>query len=173
MDTDVYFVAASAGKAVDRAEMMAMLRNLLAERVQLQAHTEVRKLQVIALVVDKGGPKLPPLAEGESNVPPESLSPPQRMTLSWGPTIANLVQHLNFYSRTGLGGSLVVDRTGLTGRYKIWVSFDNQMNADGMGGGKLDIDLPSAVRELGLALRPEQADTLFVVVEQAARTAPE
>jgi len=172
MDTDVYSVIASAGRAVSRAEMIAMLRDLLAERFQLKAHTEVRKARVLALVVDKGGPKLQQLAEGESDVPPASLSSPQRMTLPWGPTISDLIRRLNFYSSSSLGGRLVVDRTGLIGRYKIWVSFDNEMNPDGMSG-KLDMDLPSAVRQLGLALRPEEADTTFVVVEKAARPGPE
>jgi uncharacterized protein (TIGR03435 family) len=128
----------------------------------------MRKVQVLALVVDKGGPKFQPLAERESNVPPSSLSSPQRVTLSWGPAISDLTHWLNFYSRTSLGDRFVVDRTGLTGKYKIWVSFDNQMDPDGLGG-KLDIEIPSAMKELGLALRPEQADVPFVVVERAAR----
>jgi len=168
MDSDVYSVMATAGKAVDRAQMMAMLKNLLGERFQLRAHVEARKTQVLALVVDKGGPKFQPLAEGESDVPPASLSSAQLMTLPWGPTISNLVQRLNFYSPANLGDRLVVDRTGLTGRYKMWVSFDNETNPDGVSG-KADIDISSAMKQLGLALKPEQADVPFVVVEKAAR----
>lgn len=171
MDTDVYSIMASAGRAVNRAEMMAMLQNLLAERFHLKAHTELRKIQVLALLIGKGGPKVQPLAVGESDVPPANLSSPQRLTLPWGPEISDLIRWLNFYSAGNLGGRLVVDRTGLTGKYKIWVSFDNEMNPD--GGGKLDIDLPSAVKQLGLVLMPEQADIPIVVVEKAARPEPE
>jgi uncharacterized protein (TIGR03435 family) len=168
MDADVYSITATSGKAVDTAEMMAMLRSLLAERFQLKVHTEVRKIPILALVINRGGPKFQPLAEGESTVPPANLSSPQRMTLSLGPTTSDLTRWLNFYSPRNLG-RLVVDRTGLTGKYKIWVSFDNEMNAEGTGG-KLDMDFQSALpQQLGLSLRPEQAEIPVVVIENAAR----
>lgn len=168
MDADVYSIAATTAGPVDRAQTIAMLRKLLAERFQLRVHTEIRKTAILALVISKGGPKLRPLAEGESPAPPETPSSPQLMTLSWGPTISDLIGWLNFYSPRNLG-RLVVDRTGLKGRYKIWVAFENEMNPEGTGG-KLDLNIPSALtQQLGLRLTPEQADISFLVIDKAAR----
>jgi uncharacterized protein (TIGR03435 family) len=56
--TGRYDIDAKAPHSVSRADMMRMLRSLLAERFQLAMHRETKEVSGYALVVDKDGPKL-------------------------------------------------------------------------------------------------------------------
>ncbi|MGD0871432.1 MAG: TIGR03435 family protein [Bryobacteraceae bacterium] len=172
VDSDLYTITASSAQPADHAQMMAMLRSLLAERFHLRMQQEDRQMPVFALTVAKGGSKLQPLREGESGVPPAAMSSfPERVTLLVATTIPDLVKHLN--TRTGAAslGRPVVDQTDLRGKYKIWLTFDNEMDPEGRGG-RFDIDYPSALsQQLGLRLEPKRLSIQVWVVDQAEKPA--
>jgi uncharacterized protein (TIGR03435 family) len=168
MESERYSIAATSGRAVDRTQMLTMLRDLLAVRFHLKMHHENREIPVFALVVDKRGPKLPPLREGEDDSK-FFQSSGERMTRSIGSTIQDLIRHLN--SRTGPAalGRPVIDRTGLNGLYRIRLTFQVETNPDGKSG-RFDVDYPSALAsQLGLRLEPTKATIDFLVIDNAAR----
>jgi uncharacterized protein (TIGR03435 family) len=169
MESELYAIAATAGKTVDHREMMAMLRALLAERFQLKVHKEARQTQVFALVVDKGGSKLQPLADGKMTYPGSQHGENDEMTLAIGSRISDLVRRLNTGTGPNAPGRPVIDETGMQGEYRIWLTFGNEMLPDGRGG-KLSIDYRSALpKQLGLRLEPKTAPVEYTVIDSAAR----
>jgi uncharacterized protein (TIGR03435 family) len=151
--------------------MMAMLRNLLAERFKLKVHQETRQVPAYALVLGRGGSKLQPVREG-APLSPLTMAD-QRATVPIGQTIADLVRWLNNRSGSQTIGRIVVDRTGLQGKYNIRLTFDNVVDPDGKSG-RLDGDIPSSLsQQLGLKLQPAQADVTFLVIDEAERVPTE
>jgi len=167
MNGDYFTVAASIPTPSDHAQVMEMLRSLLAESFHLKSHFETRPTKVYELVVAKGGSKLEPLAEGDSGRPPSNSSPGQ-MTMSAGTTLPELVSFLNTRSGTAALGWPVVDHTGIQGRFKIWLTASLKSDPDGRSG-TFDIDFPSELRRLGLELKPTRADCSFLVIDNAEK----
>ena len=58
LDSERYDIVAKLPRGATKAEFMAMLQNLLAERFKLTLHREKKDLPMYALVVGKNGPKL-------------------------------------------------------------------------------------------------------------------
>ena len=58
LDSERYDIVAKLPRGATKAEFMAMLQNLLAERFKLTLHRERKDLPMYALVVGKNGPKL-------------------------------------------------------------------------------------------------------------------
>jgi uncharacterized protein (TIGR03435 family) len=169
MDSESYAVYATSEVAMDRDRMMAAVRELLATRFKLKFHRETREMKVLALTVDKAGTKLVPLAEAESLASLQAKQDGDRISLSLGSSVQELIRHLN--SRTGAAslGRPVVDRTGLQGLYRIRLTYGVEVNPDGLGGRFL-IDYPSAlVKELGLRLESTKAPVEVLVIDSAAR----
>src|SRR6266853_1924352 len=67
LKTDRYDIEAKAASTnADRNEMLPMLKSLLADRFKLQLREEPRDVPVYHLVVDRSGPKLRALRDGEA-----------------------------------------------------------------------------------------------------------
>jgi uncharacterized protein (TIGR03435 family) len=66
LDQNEYDIEARAGGLGTREQMAPMLRSLLASRFKLVEHNEVREMRMYQLVVDKLGPKIHALKDGES-----------------------------------------------------------------------------------------------------------
>jgi uncharacterized protein (TIGR03435 family) len=108
MDADT---AAELGKLSDKdrkKQLQLMLQALLADRFKLRVHHETRELPVYALVVAKGGLKIKESPANEENG--ESVGRGQ--LTGQGMQIGSLAMSLS-----GIVGRLVVDKTGLTGKY--------------------------------------------------------
>ena len=171
MDLELYAISAKAPGPADHAQMMAMLRNLLAERFKLKVHQETRPAPVYALVLGRGGSKLQPVREGEPAA--RAAMTVDRVTLPIGQTITDLIHWLNNRSGSQVIGRIVVDRTGLQGKYNIRLAFDNIVDPDGKSG-RLDGDIPSSLtQQLGLKLQRAQADVTFLVIDKAERVPTE
>jgi len=170
MDSDLFTITAASAQPAGHPQMMAMLRTLLSEEFHLRMHQEDRQMSVFALTVAKGGSKLQPLREGESGVPPAAMSSfPERVTLLVATTIPDLVKHLNTRAGAASVGRPVVDQTDLQGKYKIWLTFNNEMDPEGRGG-RFDIDYPSALpQQLGLRLEPKRLSILVWLVDKAEK----
>ena len=142
MRVDRYNLEARADGERSRAEMMLMLRTLLAERFQFRMHRETRELPAYVLTVARGGAKLTrtkdedcvprdldrptppptPLAPGETrrpgcgnnNLSSRGATPPNMRWTAVGIDMASMAGALaSFFRRP------VVDRTGLTGTFNI------------------------------------------------------
>jgi uncharacterized protein (TIGR03435 family) len=137
-------------------ENALLLRALLADRFRMKAHIEVKELPVYNLVVAKSGLKM------KEAVPDQS--PGFRMGLGsiagQSLFIGNLVGSLSHPA-----GRLIIDKTGLTGKYQVdltWAWGDDP-NATGPS-------LFTALQEqLGLKLEPAKAPLDVVVIDHIER----
>jgi bla regulator protein blaR1 len=117
-----------------RDKIRLMMQSLLADRFKLTLAREKKELPIYALVVAKGGPKLTPTAytPPDPNGPKPS-GPPQndpQLMLSRGKisavaaSISGLADILALLP--DLGDRLVVDQTGITGKYDFTVEFTQE-----------------------------------------------
>ena len=118
---DYFDIVATVPAGATREQFHAMLRNLLEERFGLKAHFESRETPGYALVVAKGGLKLPKTRYDTSgtgaNAPPPGMSSFGRLVLPASP-VSNLIGLL-----TKETDRPVVDGTGLTGRFDITLEY--------------------------------------------------
>jgi uncharacterized protein (TIGR03435 family) len=135
-----------------------MLQGMLADRFQLKAHRETKVIPVYALVAAKGGAKL---KETAPNVPMgygiNSSSSGSTMS-GHGMDMTTLI-----YGLSGDVGRVIIDQTGLTGKYDMdlkWSSEENQ-NADDSAP-----PIFTALQEqLGLKLESTKAPVETIVVD--------
>jgi len=145
-----------------RQRKQHMLQALLADRFGLKVHEETRVLPVYALVVAKGGFKFQP-----STMNGTSISNGNGRIAVQGSdhTVALLAEQL---ARTL--GRVVVDKTGVDGRFDLtlqWSSDDASQG--GPGAASLAADGPSlftAIQEqLGLKLESEKGPVPILVID--------
>jgi uncharacterized protein (TIGR03435 family) len=171
LDDAEYDVEAKAAQAVSRDELRKMLQPLLAARFHLTTHRETRELKIYELTVDKGGPKVQPVKEGEGTPAPLG-SRHFHGTLQ---QLANLISiqltipaATDDPSRPAIASGApvpVFDKTGLTGTYDRDIDF------------KFDPSVPAFNRwqnvlqeQLGLKLESRKAQVEGIVVDSADRT---
>jgi uncharacterized protein (TIGR03435 family) len=171
-------------------ELLAMMRNLLADRFKLAVRRESREQQVYALVAAKAGNALGPqirrvevdcaaeaaraLAARRGGGPPPSsdankMSPCSARVrpgqiVARGNTLEQLTRGLSqFLGRT------VVDRTGLSGTFDIDLEWAPEETADARGPS-----IFTAVQEqLGLKLESERAPVDVLVIDRVERPDPD
>jgi uncharacterized protein (TIGR03435 family) len=101
-----------------------MLQALLADRFKLVAHQETKEMPIYALVAANGGPKFKEVNPDAKNAANGSPRRPGAVTVRRGlltaqeVTIAGLLDPLS-----NILGRLVVDRTGLTGKYDLKIEW--------------------------------------------------
>jgi bla regulator protein blaR1 len=162
------------------------MQPLIADRFGLKVHTEMRELPVMVLTVAKGGAKLHEAKPGDTY--PNGLKGPDGKSggamMRMGPgeltaqavSMADLVHSLS----RQLGGRIVLDQTGLTGKYDIalqWMADHDGPPMMGPGGpppGQGDMpaanpdapSLPTALQEqLGLKLESRKTSVAVLVVD--------
>jgi uncharacterized protein (TIGR03435 family) len=185
LDTERYDIAAKAIGKPSADEINAMLRTMLRERLTLAAHIELREIAVYALEVARAShPGLKPVtldcdavrnerdAALRSNRPPATASNGAPLCgFTWagafnsgGMTMPEFVSRLDF-----VAGRVVVDRTGLTGRYEFTLRFA----PPGQGAAVRSDDAPdffTAIQEqLGLRLRATRAPVDTLVIDHIDR----
>jgi uncharacterized protein (TIGR03435 family) len=183
--------------------VLSMLRALLAERFKLTTHKETRELPVYALVKARSDGQLGPRATlstadcdamlgGRSGPQPPAAKPedaPQcGMRIGPGQMLLGGVPMSQFaFVLAPFAQRLVVDRTQLTGRYNIQLSWTPQgMRLGGPPGGSppggpalppVDPDgaslFVSIQEQLGLKLEPTRAPVEVVVIDQVERPTPD
>jgi uncharacterized protein (TIGR03435 family) len=133
-----------------------MLRTLLAERLHVSLRTEQRPFSFAALVVSKSGIKMTPALAGE--VRPGSGTPGRIVGRQM--PMAALASLLSRFE-----GQLVVDKTGLDGRYQLQLEW-----AGGSNPPPERASLSAALEEqLGLRLEKRREPLDVIVVEKADR----
>ncbi|QEE30373.1 TIGR03435 family protein [Terriglobus albidus] len=156
LNSELYDIAAKANSdaPLSYEQLRGPLQRLLQERFGLKVHRETREVPGYALVVAKGGSKLPITGEpGDEK----------------GYVLRDAVQNRSASMATLAGmltipvGRPVVDETGLTGNYVISLKFaPMDTNDSGLPS------LPSAMEEqLGLKLEPKKIRREILVVDAA------
>ena len=147
--------AKAANPDATKADINAMLQTLLADRFKLQFHRETKDIDVYDLVVDPNGSKMKPLKDGEDfHCPPDP-------SVVCG--LTNPFQLAGFLR--AVTEKPVFDKTGITGRYNILLSFNvyapkGKPSPAGYHKPLLEDTLRD---QLGLQLVPRK-DTLQVLV---------
>ena len=163
-------VEAKAGATVPREQLLLMLQSLLRDRFKLAAHHQRQELAVYALVLDKGGPKFRALDAAEQECYPMCLEPAplNRMRHRDVPSLARYL--------TRLGADRpVIDKTGLTGTFKIELDTQKIIGAAVESGGppsnesiyRASVD--AVQDELGLTLKPMKSLVDVLVIDHVER----
>ena len=167
LDSGRYDIVAKLPRGATKAEFMAMLQNLLAERFKLTLHREKKDLPMYALVVGKNGPKLKEsvddpapkeggpadgpaatmgkLTMGRDGFPVLPAAAGGRGAMAMTMMNGNARMTANGQTMAGLAEMLsnqldlpVVDMTGLTGKYDYTLYFA----PEGLAGMRLPGGLP-------------------------------
>ena len=190
LDSVRYDITAKAAEAATPSQMLAMVRTLLAGRFKLAMHLEARDTPIFALVRARADGQLGPqlhassvdcdavraaVAKGAAQPTSSDGRPVCRGRAQAGfitagaVSIDEVVQNMS-----RLVGRLIVDRTGLQGRYDLDLKFapDADLTAAPAADRPPDA-LPSlfvALQEqLGLRLEPQRAPVDVVVIDSIQR----
>jgi uncharacterized protein (TIGR03435 family) len=163
-------VQAKAIGTPNREQLLLMLQRLLRERFKLAAHRDTRALSIYALVLDKGGPRFHPLDATEQECYPMCREPAPLNRLRQR-DVPSLARYL-----TRLGADRpVVDKTGLTGTFRIELDMQRIMAAAMEGGGppsneniyRASVD--AVQDELGLTLKPMKSAVGVLVIDHVEK----
>jgi uncharacterized protein (TIGR03435 family) len=132
------------------------LQSLLAERFKLNTHRETREMPILALTIERNGPRL------SSSKEDTGFSVGSGELLCSHTSMGQLA-----YLLSGAFGHIVVDKTGLNGAYAFslhWAPTDKQTDNALLPG------LLTAIREqLGLSLKSERGPVPIVIIDQVER----
>jgi uncharacterized protein (TIGR03435 family) len=142
-----------------------MLQALLADRFGLKVHEETRILPVYALVLAKGGPKFQPSQINGTTI---MNSNGQISVAGSDHTVALLAEQLG-----KMLGRVVVDKTGLDGRFELTLKWTPD-DFDSRGVGSADgPSLFTAIQEqLGLRLESQKAPVSVLVIDRIQMPSP-
>jgi uncharacterized protein (TIGR03435 family) len=152
-----------------RRRMQLRLQALLADRFQLQLHSIMKEFPVYAIEQSKSGAKL-----SDAKTPDDLSTSGTHITD--GNLVANNLTMQDFTNTlTGQTDRVVIDQTGLTGRYDFtmnWVPDDHHAGA-ASGSAPVGPSLFTALQEqLGLKLVPQKAPIEVLVVDRVERPSP-
>lgn len=146
-----------------RAQFRTLLQSLLADRFQLKLHREARDWPVYALTAAKSGPKLndpAPDAGRFVNIDVKGRTYTMAFPAHTMDALADTLNGSAALDRP------VVDRTGITGKYAMKLTFVPARGEPEPG----DLSVFEALQEqLGLKLSPQSAPIEFLVVDHVAK----
>jgi uncharacterized protein (TIGR03435 family) len=199
-ETDLYSIEAKAANPeTSDSQMHLMLQSLLEERFKLKLHREEREKSTYSLVIPKNGHKLKKASEEKGITFSGGISPDGKIhimdangkTIAAGPKDRVRRRHnLTFFggaSIQDLAKALsrilqprnVIDKTGLTGRYEIYLDWGaeagqadlpaaSSSTAPEPRGEFFFLSLFTAIQEqLGLTLEPDKDTVEFLVIDSA------
>jgi uncharacterized protein (TIGR03435 family) len=168
LDSDHFDLAATSPQGVPDTELMPMLQALLKDRFNFAAHIEKKEMAVYNLVVLKEGPKFSIF--DAAHIPPTPARNGASAMIIGPMTMTDLAGHL-----TSTTGRLVLNKTGLEGRYFCAVTYTpltTQANEVATGSGALDI-FAAIQLQLGLKLESSKEPVDILVVDRAERVPTE
>jgi len=161
--------------APNPAQVRSMVRKLLADRFQLKFHHDQREMSAFVLTVAKTGQKLTP-TELTGPLPGIGLRPATG-GLSMMARNATIGDFTGFLQNLVLDRP-VVDRTGLTGKFDLTVTFlpdDTQFNGHSPVGKLADGVEPAPslseafLTQLGLKLTPEKTSVDVLAIDHVEK----
>ncbi|HXP89025.1 MAG TPA: TIGR03435 family protein [Bryobacteraceae bacterium] len=170
---DRFDVIAKVPDGATREQVPLMLRALLAERFHLSFHRESKTMQIFALEVAKGGPKMKesnPGATGEARCT-RSFAEREGATFAAvcnRMTSADIAQQLQALAPGYFRDGPVVDLTGLDGLYDFKIEWINRGQADNGSPGPTMFD--AVQDQLGLKLERRRQPVELLVIDKLDRT---
>lgn len=176
-----YSITANVPAGTSEPNFRLMLQDLLAKRLGIMVHKEVREQKVLKLVVGKQGVKFQrhiPLPE-DVNENEDKSSSPHSMGLKTEPSkipgqirfvgtnkeIKSLAAFLEFMLR-----QRVVDETGLVGRYDFAFEFNPKTAMPGQNPSGSDAStgrtLTDAVSDMGLKLETAKESVRLLIIDK-------
>jgi uncharacterized protein (TIGR03435 family) len=169
-DETEYDVEAKADRAFTKDELSKMLQSLLAARFHLATHRETRELKIFELFIERNGPKIQPVKDGEGTPAPLG-------SRHFHGTMEQLVNLISIQltipaamddpSRPSIASGApvpVFNRTGLSGIY----DFDIEMKGE-PGIPSFNLWQRVLQEQLGLKLESRKAQVEGMVVDSADR----
>ncbi|HET9402513.1 MAG TPA: TIGR03435 family protein [Candidatus Acidoferrales bacterium] len=152
-----------------------MMQKLFEQRLKLAVRHDTKEMPVYFLVIGKSGPKLKDMKPDEKGGSTHTSSHGGIFTMNaQGVQLGNLVGMLS-----NSLGRIVIDKTGLTGRYDFdlnWTSDDHVALAPSGGDASLAVSdasgpsLVTAIQEqLGLKLETGKGPVEIIVIERVER----
>ena len=159
-----YVIDAKTDRPVTVEQLRSMLRALLAERLGLALHRESKETTVCILSAAKDGPKLRASEQAEMNVTRE------QDTLHFrGAVLSRLDEWLYTWVPY-----LILDETGLPGRYDFDLDYERYMEAYSMPGPGGRVDGTAAVNKalapLGLKAELKRRAVEILVIDHVEKT---
>jgi uncharacterized protein (TIGR03435 family) len=165
-------------------QVQLMEQSLLADRFKLKVHFETRQMPVYALEVARGGPKLTPaetepaaagVPAGIAQAHPTSLvvtgKEDRFVILAKGAQPGQLIVLLQ--QQPELGNRMVVDKTGLAGKYDMTLDWTREGSAEAdAGAAKTDAAPPffTALKvQLGLQLVETKGPVEVLVIDHVEK----
>jgi uncharacterized protein (TIGR03435 family) len=197
LDGKTFDVDATLPPGTTRAQLRAMLQNLLIERFRLALHREQRVMPTYTLIVGKNGPRLNQSAENTANTTDDDFDPlppgpPNELELdsdgypmvppregSWLVALRNghaRMHQLNASMKDLAAllskqlGRPVTDATGLQGRYEFTLTW--LTGGPAADGATADVgpDLATALQQqLGLKLEASKGPVEVLVIDHLER----
>ena len=166
--------AQAAAHDVSRAELRKMLQALLADRVGLAVHRDVKQMPVYLLSASKSGTELRESAGADGGACPLTDGDPDLIHrschgVSMG-DLSNLLPQIanNYVDRP------VVDKTGLTGRYDFELDWMNKPDYVAVKlVGRPTISIFDALEKVGLRLDPGNGPATVIAIDRVNRTPAE
>jgi uncharacterized protein (TIGR03435 family) len=153
---DRFLVDATMPPDTTSGQVLAMMRNLLADRFQLTSHRETKELPLYGLVVGKGGPRLKESSEtspsGVTNVQTVSTAGSVQITAR-NATMQDLANHLTRRLERPMR-----DETGLQGQYDFVLTFDDGLSA-----------YAAVQAQLGLKIEARKGPVEMIVLDHVER----
>lgn len=149
----------------NRVQQQEMIQKLLADRFGLKFHREQRPLNVYAIQVAKGGPKLTPTAHPQRQSTQRGRYEGATLVLTMGSaTMSDFVLDMQF---AGLDRPLI-DRTGLKGQYDITLRYtpEESRNTDPNAAPGI---FTAIQEQLGLKLQPMKAPVDVLVIDRVEK----
>ena len=154
MDSDTLAAYGKLSKEERDKQVKAMLQALLAERFSLKIRREAKQLPVYALVIAKGGPKLKESTADAQTGYTVSGSSLKGEGIEIGTMAISLENNV---------GRLIVDKTGLTGKYAIDLKWSMEESPSSSDQGP---SIFTALQDqLGLKLESTKAPVDTIVIE--------
>ena len=146
-------------------QQQEMLQKLLADRFALRFHREQRPINVYAIQIAKGGPKLTPAAHPETRPGQHATQHGTKLcNIMTSATMDDFVLDMQYF----IDDRPLVDQTGLTGRYDMTLCYapdDSRATAPNALPG-----LFTAIQEqLGLKLVPTRAPVDVFVIDHVSQ----
>jgi uncharacterized protein (TIGR03435 family) len=164
MDNERYDIVAKAAGEASTERLRAMMQTLLAERFKLALHRETKEMPAYVVTVAKGGHKLKE-SQGDGDM---EVKPNGRMGASfYRVTLAQLAD----LASSPLQG-VVVDQTGLKGRYDFSLDLNGYLSGDGRAMGiedGINLLIQAVNEQLGIKIDQKKAPAEVLIVDHAEK----
>jgi bla regulator protein blaR1 len=155
------YTAMKAMPAADRDRQLNLMeQGLLADRFKLKVHFEARQMPVYALVLAKGGPKMAAAKPDEASLLTGTGDGTNNVLTGQALTMSELVRSPLLRPE----GRMVLDQTGLTGKYDF--TLKSATGLDATDGPSL---FTAMEEQLGLKLVSMKAPVEVIVVDHVER----